>query len=289
MSTDPQNSKPGGYQPRDPIFYAYAACMLASALQPPGIHDSDRDQAERTASTCARMLDGGAAPDGFVAPRFARTLIIVAEHERLSAGLAGQVMPGAGNWQSGDRTPVIADSRNPLPATPPVFVAAIYPPVMNEGERTKAREKLAKTAGQVPSRAEVMAANADHLTRIRDISEPVRYVALAAAALRLANSPEITGAREAEACGIIAEEIDRAIRVHDALGLPTFSMQTDQAAGRAQGPAAVPYPASVGFLLTMNILQAADAPDDSPEPNGESAAHDKSPAVAPVDKAQASA
>lgn len=245
-----------GYQPRDPIFFSFAACVIASALQPSGIHDSDREQAERTASTCARMLDGGPAPDGFVAPRHARTLMTVAENERLSAGLVGQIPPGAGNWQS------IGFVRNGNESTgdrsPPVFVPAVYPPIMTEGERADARKKLAKQ-GEIPKRGEVMLTNAEHLARIRDLSEPVRYTALHAAALRLANSPEITGARELEACGVIAEEIDRAIRVHAALGLPTYSMQTDEQAGREQGPAAVPYPASVGFLLTLNVMRAAEA------------------------------
>lgn len=237
--SDPQKSD-SKYQPRDPLFFAMASCVLATSLQPSGPHDDDRERAEKTAAKCAQMLDGGPAPEGLITPRQARILHAVGEAERLNAGLAGTTTPGASGYN------------------PSANVQQ-----MTEGARKAAREQLAKM-GKLPERADVEKQNREHLARIRDVSEPVRFTALLASAHRLASNSSITGAHEHDACGVVAEELDRAIRVHEALSLPTFSAETDERAGREQGAGAMPYPASAVIVLLAAASASAEDGDDSP-------------------------
>lgn len=254
MNQNPQTQeKPARYEPRDPHFYLLAVCMLSAALVPatanPTYHAADHTQADETARKAAQILDGAPAPDGFLQRAIARRLAEIREYQS-TVGLT-------------------IDPRH-VPTGVPVRIGTAA-----EVERArKAEAARAEKDGPMPSVEELKDQNAKDLTRFRDLSEPVRDAALRSSAVRLAATHEITGARPEEAIGIVCEEIMRALRIAEEIGLPTRSLPEN--ASMSDAAMGVPYPANMPAMAliggmaqieeTVNdaIRQATDAEPETP-------------------------
>lgn len=210
------------YQPRDPMFYALAAGLFASALHPDTLHESDAEAADKTGHLCARMLDRGLAPHAFLMPKTRRVLELVHRRELLDAG-----------------------GTRPLEGQQ-------HPVIMTEGEKQKEREALAK-AGPIPARAEVMAQNEKQIQALTDLSEPVRMSAMLQACFRISARSQVTGARPDEALTIVVEEVERALRNHRDAGNPTRDIESTPPLNDPSR--LLPYPASIA----IEVLRAGAA------------------------------
>lgn len=246
----PSAPKTETYKPRDPMFFALACGMLAAALHPDTLAESDADAADKIGEMCARALDRGIVPANFLMPKTRRVLDLV--HRR-------DILQGAET----DR-PLAGQSRAPI---------------MTEGEKQKERELLSR-AGPIPSREEVMLANQKEIEALADLSEPVRMSALVQAALRLDAKPQITGARADEALAIVVEEIARAVRFHKAAGNPTIDLLEGPNAANVEDPArCVPYPGSMVVELLRAGAAAAAAGVEEELHAGEGVAAPPAPAA----------
>lgn len=132
----------------------------------------------------------------------------------------------------------------------------------SEAERYRERQRLS-ALGPIPKREEVLADNTRAIALLRDISHPVRNSAFRAAIIKLTSRPGVTGAREADALGIVIDEVETAVRLHGEQTLPLRSPETMSAEEQAQaGADMVPWP--VNFALEFaTALHNAD--DGSPE------------------------
>jgi len=240
------------YQPRDPMFYGLAAGMIAAALRPDTLAESDAEAAEKIGHTCARALDRGVVPEGFLMPKTRRMLDFVHRRDLL---------------QSGETDRPLGTARHAV--------------IMTEGEKQREREALQKV-GTIPSREELMGQNAKQIAALANLSEPVRHNALHQAALRITAKPHVTGAREQEALVIVVEEIDAALRIHAAIGNPTVDLESDGGILPDDPSRSLPYPGNVVTdLLRAGAASALGAPtagELEPEPP----AAPKAPAGAPV-------
>lgn len=241
MESNPKDATtPEPYKARDPSFFALAAGAFAAALHPDTLAESDADKADDIGDTCARVLDRGIVPKGFLMPRTRRVLDLVHRQDLLKSGETDRPLAGV-------RHPVI----------------------MTEGEKAKERELLAK-AGPIPTRDELMATNERQIAALADLSEPVRFSALLQACIRIDARPQITGARADEAVAIVVEEVERALRKHKAVGNPLHDLENPNAPPIEDPSRVVPYPVNVMMeLLRAGAAGAAGAAaeaDDAGEP-----------------------
>lgn len=217
------------YEPRDPAFYYRAACLFASALQPPTPHPADRDDAERSALVLAKALDRGIVPKGYVMPATAKLLMLIAEREQLGVGDTPRVGPAS---------------------------------VMTEAERVRSLGRLALAekahGGPIPARSDALAANEKNLEALRDLSETVRDCALNATCFALSARPTVTGAAslQVDALNVLVLEIERANRIMGPGGLPLRSEENmTQEQIDTYGSLAIPYPASMAADITAGVAQ----------------------------------
>jgi hypothetical protein len=241
MNPQTQEKTAPRYEPRDPHFYLLAFCTLSAALVPatasPVYHAADHTQAEDTARSAARILDGGPAPEGFVQRAILRRMAEVREYQAT--------------------TGMLIDPRQAPTGMPVRLVNAA------EVQRAREREALReKEQGPMPTVDELKAKNLEDLSRFRDLSEPVRDAALRASAVRLAATNEITGARPEEAIGIVCEEIMRAIRFAEEIGIGSAGLS--EKAGLEDLATGVPYPASLAMLALVGAMSRDG--DDETEP-----------------------
>jgi hypothetical protein len=233
------------YQPRDPVFFVQAASLLAASLVPPSGEASDVQRAETTALLCARILDGGPAPEKLLSLRHFRLWNERAHYDFVQTSRANK---DAGTW-------------------------ARPRPIATVAEEERARAELAlreKTLGPLPWPDQrgvdpILEDNAAFMQSLRDISEPVRAAALSAAALRLAQRPDISGATVDDAARIVIDEIDRARRFAEGYGVNVRSVETERSAGRPIGPNDLAWPASTAAEVAAAGLAAlAGELDDEP-------------------------
>lgn len=206
---------------RDLVFTHYATCIIAAAVLPVPAHHMDHAAAEVTAAACARILDGGGAPKDYVIRRYARMFDDIAQADAVAEGAKG---------------PVIQNGR-----------------IVNAAEGAAFRKKI-EAAGPLPRREVVNSDNAAALARISDISEPVRSAAMHASVARLTVSRE--GVRELDAVAIVIEEIERAIRVADSLGLDSKGIGERKEGTVKEAIESVPYPGNVALFLSIEIMDS---------------------------------
>lgn len=237
---------------RDKAFFAYAAALLASALQPPGFHVSDREQANGAGEALARLLDSGTVPKGCViasrviirakadgkrhgaegAPEPAPLMDLIAQKEALEAGRSGKGVGPARFAQS-----------------------------MTAAQQAEAETRLGWAGGdKLPSRKEAEDSAAAAGEALADISEPVRHVALIMAYGRILLRSDVTGAphRLQEAVDIVIAEVERARTIFEANAIPSGALRSEEEA-TALGSLAFPYPTSLG--VDMLGLALSGMPD----------------------------
>lgn len=219
---------------RDLVFTHYATCMIAAALLPAPAHPQDHQTAEVTAAACVRILDGGGAPEGYVIPRYARQLEDVAQGEAVAEGA---------------RNPLLQNGR-----------------IMNAAEGAAFKNKV-KASGPLPKKAAVEADNAAALARLAGISEPVRHAALNSSVARLTVIRE--GVRVEDAVAVIIEEIERAVRLADALGLDSKKFDAGKDCTIKEAIEGVPYPGNISLAIAIEAIATITDNDAPPAPGSD--------------------
>ena len=225
--------------------------MLRSALVPNIQHAPDGAAAEKAARHCAALLDSGATPRGYEAPRIAKLMHAILAGEVLAAAgsnsESGKILPFAQNAVSvHHNTPHSAQSMGSdgrytgyavdsgAPRTVPLYAG-----VMNEDQKRREKERLDAIAkdngGRIPTREEATILNREELARFLDISEAVRATALECTRTHLSQRAHITGGGNTEtaALDVAVYELDCVIRIFSEGGLPTTgidSMSEDERA-----------------------------------------------------------
>jgi hypothetical protein len=126
-----------------------------------------------------------------------------------------------------------------------------------EAERYRERQRL-NSLGPIPKRDEVMSENTRTLALLKDISHPVRNSAFRSALIKLTSRPAVTGAREADALGIVIEEIETAIKLHSEYTLPVRSPESMSPEEQEQaGASMVPYPVNIAleFATALHAVE----------------------------------
>lgn len=213
--------------PRDAVFFLIASATLAAALQPASFYPSDREQATTAGQACARLLDSGLVPIGFVPQRFQTDLREADQYAQIQRATRGEPVGGE-SWNAGQ----VQRAQAKFPHAP------------------MGREQILQ---------KVEAA----IARISDLSEPVRDAALRAAALRLASRPDLTGARLDEALQVVFDETERALELAQGL-VPARSFETENAAGNDITALNWPYPLNVLVAVGAMAQDETDRGHESP-------------------------
>ena len=230
------------YEPQNPGFYYHAVAVIRSALVPNIQHEADGAAAEKAARHCAALLDSGATPRDYKAPRIAKLMHAILSSEVLAAAGSnsetGKILPFAQSAVSAHHgTPHSAASMGAdgrytgytVDAGAPRTVP-LSPGIMNESQKIREKDRLEAIAkengGRIPTREEAAGLNREELARFLDISEAVRATALECTRTHLSQRAHITGggSTETAALDVAVYELDCVIRIFHEGGLPTTSI-----------------------------------------------------------------
>lgn len=257
------------YVPQNPGFYFHAVAVIRSALVPNIQHEADGVAAEKAARHCAALLDSGATPQNYKAPKIAKLMHAILSSEVLAAAGSnsepGKILPFAQNAVSAHHnSPHSAQSMGSdgrytgyAVDSGAARTVPLYPGIMNEDQKRRETARLEAIAkengGRIPTREEAASLNREELARFLDISEAVRATALECTCTHLSQRQHVTGGGNTEtaALDIAVYELDQVIRIFSDGGLPTTSIDTMPEEERAElGIYGYPWPV---FTLAADI------------------------------------